>query len=117
VLRRFVLLVVLAGLFWQGMGVAGRGGLASAGEDVAHALLHWSESAHHHHDDGSYHQDHSDDAVRHVLADDALTAPALCLAPFMNFSAASVPQPAEALAGYLPDPDPDRLRRPPRSTA
>jgi hypothetical protein len=116
-MRRFVLFLVLAGIFWQAMGVAGRGALASAGEDVAHVLMHWSESAHHHHDDGSFARDDSDDAVRHVLSDNALTAPALCFALSMNFGEESVPRPGDALSVYLPAPFPDRLRRPPRTTA
>lgn len=115
-MRRIVLFLVLAGMFWQAMGVAGRGALAGVGEDVAHVLLHWSESAHHHHEDGSYDQDGSDEAVRHVLADDALTAPALCLTPDGTFFPASAPAPGDALAVLLPDPFPDRLRRPPRIT-
>ena len=104
-------------MFWQALGVTGRGALASAGEDVAHALMHWADSAHHHHADGSYDQDGSADAVRHVLADDALSAPALCVASAMDFGAGSVPHPGGALAVRLPDPFPDRLRRPPRTTA
>ena len=117
VMRRFVLLLLVAGVFWQAIGMAGRGAIASAGEDLAHALAHWSESAHHHHDDGTFESDDSDDAVRHVLADNTLTAPALCLSAGMVFGTASMPHPVDALAVYLPDPFPDRLRRPPRTTA
>lgn len=115
--KRFVLLVVLAGMFWQAMGVAGRSALVVAGEDVAHALMHWSESAHHHHDDGSYDEDGSVDAVRHVLADDALTAPAIGLALDIQFVPQSAHRPADVTRAPLPDPVPDRLRRPPRTTA
>lgn len=116
-MQRLVILCVLAGMFWQVVGATGRVALVGAGEDIAHALMHWSESAHHHQDDGSYDPDASDDAVRHVLADDALTAPALCPGAAPAFALRPMPSPLDTLAVALPEPFPDGLRRPPRHSA
>ena len=116
-MRRWVVIFVLAGMCWQAVGLPGLGALASVGDGATHAFFHWSESAHHHHDDGTYDQDDSDEAVRHVLSDDALTAPALCSAADSDIIAVSPARPGSALSIYLPDPLPDRLRRPPRNSA
>jgi hypothetical protein len=98
------------------MGLVGRSALASAGEDLTHALMHWSESVHQHHADGSLGLDGSDEDIAHLLADNALTAPALCLAPEKGLGTVSMPKPGDAAAVSLPEPFPDRLRRPPRLT-
>lgn len=116
-MRRIILLLVLAGMFCHALGVAGRGALADAGEEAAHALLHWSESAHHHGDSGSHNQDSAEDAMQHVLADNSLTAPTLCPALGMYFGTGPAPRPRSALATCPPNPFPDQLQRPPRTTA
>ena len=116
-MRRLIPLLVVVGMFWQAMGMAGQAALASTGEDVTHALLHWSEAAHLHHDDGSFDHDDSDAAARHVLVDDALSAPTLCFGQAATLADCAAPRPADVATVPVPSPVPDRLRRPPRLTA
>lgn len=118
-MRRLVHLIVVACLLWQGLGPAGPGALAAAGSDVTHAFLHWADEAHQHDGDGdgAYTRNASEDAVRHVLVDDASAAPALCGVRNGAVGTWVVPHPGEPVELAVPQPFPDRLRRPPRIPA
>ena len=74
--RGLVLLLLLTSLFWQTLTMAGQMVAFAQSEDLSHALLHWQDSAHHHHDDG-FHPDDGDEGVQHVTLDDALQTAAL----------------------------------------
>lgn len=114
--KTVVLILVLVGLTWQAASVGGQGALLGAAQDLAHAVLHWQETGHHHEEDGAYHADDSDESARHVALDEALSAPALRsetlalawmppgLAPPVHRDAVPLP--------YVPD----GPRRPPKLT-
>ncbi len=57
---------------WAGQGLIGHltGGLA-------HAVLHLDREAHHHHDDGSFHEEQSEQSLRHLQAEGVPGAVAL----------------------------------------
>jgi hypothetical protein len=113
--RGFGLLLLLLSLLCQSAVLAGGRTLPVQGEDFAHAVLHWQDEAHHHHEDGGYHVEDSGEALAHVQLDGALQLTAL-LGPDLaigNGIAAAAPVSGYAL--YLPTPPPQQLRRPPRS--
>lgn len=87
------------------------------GTDLAHAVLHGNDEPHHHHDDGTPHQDSSDESFEHLQAEAASNLPGLASA--LSFVAPPV-SPAAAVA-FLPASPPapilESLRRPPRLPA
>jgi hypothetical protein len=112
-----VFLLVLFGMLWQSIAMAGAAGLSGTVEDFAHTALHWQEEGHHHHGDGSYHADDSADSSQHVALDGALSLFALPSATHLQVpSFVGMPQPPSHEAAF-PDPDVDGLRRPPRLTS
>jgi hypothetical protein len=111
--RTLVLFVVLFATLFQAVGMARGLGLNAYG-DIAHAGLHWQERGHHHHHDGTIHQDESNDSVQHIIADQ-VNAPSALLAgtgPNLMPPAHLLPLDAESLR--LPHPYLDGLLRPPR---
>lgn len=117
--KAFTAAVLILSLLHQGLVMAGNGLVYhSSGEGIAHAFLHWEKAEHHHHDDGSVHENHSDQSGNsHVYADGALSAVALTAVETLpgtqplNHSAPSAAVPARA-APFLQGPT-----RPPRLTA
>lgn len=109
-----VLLLMVIGMFWQALAVAGQGGLSHAAEDLTHAVLHWSDTGHHHHDDGSYHEDDSAESTQHVALDGALSIPALWPTLDWPTFAAYRDAPPVTTSAALPPPFVDPFRRPPR---
>jgi hypothetical protein len=79
--------------------------------------MHWDAEAHHHHEDGSLHQDDSDASLDHLNSEAASSLPGLASAEF--FAPPTV-APVVALA-YLvaapPTPILEGPRRPPRLPA
>ena len=117
-MRRLVaLLLLLTSFLWQSAVQAGGQWLLDPLDDAGHAVLHWQDEAHHHHDDGSTHADDSGDAFAHVHLDGALQAAALLDAPGPSFGPAGSAVPPPFHRVILPLPPPDGLRRPPRSFA
>jgi hypothetical protein len=117
VLRKFLFLFLLTSVFWQAIGVAGKGTLVSGQADLAHAALHWQEANHHHHDDGSYGFDNSKASAKHLTADGVVASPALVQSnsvPVADYAAVRPPMTDDAASTppYL-----ERLRRPPRLSA
>lgn len=81
--------------------------------DMEHAVMHWQQEGHHHHDSGDYHADDSDESTRHLMADHS-GAPAML--PTMELqlfrqdnSTHSVPSARTSPHPYL-----EGLLRPPR---
>lgn len=108
------LLFIAASLMFQSMASAGGGVIAHAGEGLAHAVLHWEKGPHHHHDDGSLHEEDSDQSRTHLIADCAL-----CVAALIPSPATPVPPavPARSRSSASPEVTPpvlDGPRRPPR---
>lgn len=113
--RGFGLILLLLSLLCQSVVLAGGRTLPVHGEDIGHAVLHWQDEAHHHHEDGSYHVDDSDEALAHVQLDGALHLTAL-LGPDLSVGGAVVAgAPLSVCTLHLPTPPPQQLRRPPRS--
>ena len=111
-----VVLLVIA-VLWQAFATA-QGALAYAhGEGYAHVVMHLDNEPHHHHDDGSLHQDGSDESVKHVYADGcagttAVPAYALPLVRGVRAEAQFSTPPSAHDSPILEGP-----RRPPRPTA
>lgn len=112
--RVLVLVFVLMSMLWQATAVAGPMALARAGEDLAHAALHWQEEGHHHHEDGGYTADGSYESMQHIVADAALGAPFIGATPTAAFPPNGSPSPRMSPEDHLPAPALERLRRPPK---
>jgi len=74
--RVAILWLTMAALLWQPLALAqlslpaqSSSSVSSAGEGLTHALLHWLDLGHHHHDDGGVHLDDSAEARAHAAAD------------------------------------------------
>ena len=59
----FAILLVLS-LFWQSASIAGA--VLENAEEPSHAVLHWQDADHHHHEDGSLHSDDSAGTFQHM---------------------------------------------------
>ena len=115
--RRLPLLLVLFAMLWQSFAMAGIGAAVDRMADHEHALLHWQQAAHEHHDDGSFEQSDSAESQQHVLLDHS---PASAAGPSDApgaFVALKSGSPHEAAASRMPEPDPDAPLRPPRKLA
>jgi hypothetical protein len=114
--RRLVSVILSLVLCCQGFAAMAQALLLSGG-DVRHAVAHLTDEAHHHHDDGSFHVDDSDESVQHLLVDLWLGAPAVPVGyaamPALKLPAVAPPQ-IETTSS--PPPFIEGLRRPPRST-
>lgn len=111
-----VFLLIMFGLLWQSIAMAGATALAGTVNDFAHTVLHWQEEGHHHHGD-SYHADDSADSSQHVALDGALSPSALPSAMDLQVPSSLGMQQLPSHDAAFSDPDVDRLRRPPRLTS
>jgi hypothetical protein len=75
--RRLSIACLLFALLCQALAVAGPAGSLARGQDAGHAALHWLEESHHHHDDGTWHLDDSDESAWHLVADHGYLAAAM----------------------------------------
>lgn len=66
---RFLICIALLAFAWQSSPLVRAGTVFGVAGDFEHAVLHWTDSAHHHHGDGAYHQDASGESTQHVTAD------------------------------------------------
>jgi hypothetical protein len=84
-------------------------------DSLSHYLLHATDTAHHHHDDGSTHIDVSEASVEH-LSENVLGATAWLLSAGFQIQAIGVGQSTRAADVYpRPDPYPCKIKRPPRA--
>ena len=67
--RVVTLFAILVAMLWQSAAFARVGATVDALADSGHAALHWQGEAHHHHDDGSFAIDESEESARHLMAD------------------------------------------------
>ncbi|TAG74968.1 MAG: hypothetical protein EAZ24_10700 [Burkholderiales bacterium] len=112
--KRWLSLLLLCTIFWQGFAYAGQGLPLMQPNDLEHAALHWQDSAHHHHEDGAVEQDDSSASLQHLAADCAGTVAALIgnsTLPPAEFFSPTLP-PFDCLA--IPLPLRERIQRPPR---
>jgi len=110
-----VVVVMLIAMLWQSVAMARIGSTVNVLADLEHAALHWAQEAHHHHEDGSYHLDDSNESVQHLVIDHlsaslAMAAPASHDLPPIG----SAPH-GGLYEAALPSPTLDGLLRPPRS--
>lgn len=112
--RTAVLLVMLFAMLWQSLALARAGSTVNALADLEHAVLHWQEEGHHHHEDGSYHLDDSNESVQHVLSDQVGATAALMLAASRDFLPMGSAAPGGLHDTAVPNPTHDGLLRPPR---
>ena len=115
--RRAVLLVVLFAMFWQTVAMASTGSTVNVLADMEHTALHWLEEGHHHHEDGSYHLDDSNEAVLHVLCEHGSVTAALLVSSSHDFPLLGSAAPGGPRMSPVADPDPEGLLRPPRPRA
>jgi hypothetical protein len=112
--RTTVLLVMLFAMLWQSVALARAGSTVNALADLAHATLHWQEEGHHHHEDGSYHVDNSNESVQHVLSDHVSAAAALMVSSPQPLPPPGSTAPSGLHETRVPNPVLDGLLRPPR---
>jgi len=115
--RSAVLLLVLFTMLWQSVALARVGSTVNALADQEHAALHWQYEGHHHHEDGSYHMDDSDESAQHMVADHLSASLEIVASPTHD-----CPPPGSAAHGSMrdrlaPNPTPDGLLKPPRASA
>lgn len=106
--------MIVMGLLWQSLAMACPVHTFDA-DEFAHALLHWSEQAHRHDEDGSVHQEASNEAIQHVTIDGALLIAGLWMSwPWPTFAPQHDSVPI-ANAATAPSADLRPLRKPPRT--
>ena len=108
---------MLFAMFWQTVAVARVGSTMNASAGLEHAALHWQEVGHHHHQDGSYHLDDSNDSAQHLLCDHLSATAALMVSAPRAFPPLASAAPGSMPETAAPDPTLDRLLRPPRHRA
>lgn len=112
--RSVTLIAMLLAMLWQSAAFARLGMSVEALAELEHAVLHWQDEAHHHHDDGSFHVGESDESARHLMADHVSVPALLPQPPAMLLR---LEDGAPELPGVRAGPHPfiDGPLRPPRS--
>ncbi len=113
--RSAVLLVTLFALLWQSVAMARPGSTVNLLADLEHAVLHWQQEGHHHHDDGSIQLDDSLASTFHVLGDPLTVTSALLPTVAHHFPPCASQPPGGMHDARVPDPFLDGLLRPPRA--
>jgi len=114
--RRFVAFMAMIALLWQSVAVSPTGVLPAILADVEHAVLHWQDESHHHHDDGSWHADESTESAQHATADHVGSPPALHSTSTLRWAPVASQSPAAACSGETAAPFLEGPLRPPRAT-
>lgn len=112
--RKLVLALMLIAMLWQSVALARAGSTVNALADPAHAMLHWLNVGHHHHEDGSYQVDDSKESTHHVAIDHPGATLAMATADSHDFLPAGLAAPAGLREPLVPHPVLDGLLRPPR---
>jgi hypothetical protein len=115
--RGFFLIILLASLCWHALSVAGQSVLLAPTGEREHAILHWQDSAHHHHDDGTIGDEDSPEGLTHLAADGAAQAQALVSTLVAALPPLTSAAPPELEARESPPPLIEGPRRPPRHSA
>lgn len=105
---------MLFAMLWQSLAMARVGSTVNVLADLEHAALHWQAEGHHHHEDGSYHLDDSNESQQHVITDYVSVSLEMAAPQSRDF-----PVLGSALHGGVPttafpSPTLDGLLRPPR---
>ena len=115
--RCAILLVLLFAMLWQSVAMARPGSTVNALADLAHAVLHWQGESHHHHEDGSYHLDDSNESKQHGVSDHLNASMALAATSSHGFPPLGSAVPPDLHRTPVATPALDGLFRPPRSRA
>lgn len=70
--RSLILVLTLLALLWHGVAGASLRVWADMAEGEEHAGLHWTETSHHHDDDGDVQLDDSPASIIHIAVDGAI---------------------------------------------
>jgi hypothetical protein len=115
-MRRLTILVVLLAMLWQSVALARVSSTVNLMADLEHAALHWQDESHHHHEDGTYHLDSSQESMQHMLSDHGgANAALLPLSPKHEISLIGASKARGIHAEPAPNPFLDGLLRPPRN--
>lgn len=68
-IRKALTLLLLLSVCWQALAMAGFDAALESAEASSHALQHWQEADHHHHEDGPQHADDAGENVQHMHAE------------------------------------------------
>lgn len=115
--RSLVLLVMLFAMLWQSVALARIGSTVNPLADMQHAALHWQGESHHHHDDGSYQLDDSNESTQHMAAENLCFSLVIETPPSHDFPLLGTTAPGGLREIPAPNPPIDGLLRPPRSRA
>ncbi|AKJ29447.1 hypothetical protein [Caldimonas brevitalea] len=117
-IRRWLAVVLMVVLLpWHSAATAAEALWDEHGGELSHAVAHWIDEAHHHHDDGSLHQDDSQESRQHVQLDTQLNnAPVLPAVATWIATPLADESPPLLAALVPPEPFLEGLRRPPRFT-
>lgn len=108
---------MLIAMLWQSVAMARIGSTVNALADLEHAALHWQGESHHHHEDGSYHLDDSNESMHHVVTDHLSASLAMAAPSSNDFPPLGSAAPRGLHETAVPNPTLDGLLRPPRARA
>lgn len=106
---------MLFAMLWQSMAMARVGSTVNVLANLEHAALHWQGEAHHHHEDGSYNLDDSNESVRHVVTDHLSVSLEMAAPASHDFPVLGSALQADVRTAAFPNPTLDGLLRPPRT--
>lgn len=112
--RYAVLAVMLFAMLWQSLAMARVGSTVNVLTDLEHAALHWQEEGHHHHEDGTYHLDDSNESAQHLAADHLSASLAIVATSSHHVPALGSAAPCGLREKRVANPTLDGLLRPPR---
>lgn len=115
--RKVFALLLLLSVFWQAVSMAGDVVGLESREDSSHVVLHWQDSAHHHHDDGTQHADDSDSTAHHMHAESGNHATGLVTLGWRDAMALRLAVPMELAAPPHVSPHLQGPLRPPQAAA
>lgn len=115
--RKVFALLLLLSVFWQAGSMAGYVAGLENREDSIHVVLHWQDSAHHHHDDGAQHADDSDSTAHHMHAESGNHATGLVTLGWRDAVALRLAVPAALAAPPHVSPHLKGSLRPPQAAA
>ncbi|WP_157991576.1 hypothetical protein [Caldimonas tepidiphila] len=113
--RWLAALLLVALLPWQSLAWAADTACEHGVHEASHAVAHWLGEAHHHHDDGSVHEDDSVESLLHLHADSHLNSVSVLPAELTWLPSLPPSKGPPSLHSSLhPAPFLEGLRRPPR---
>lgn len=101
-------------MLWQSVAMGRVGSTVNVLADLEHAALHWQAEGHHHHEDGSYHLDDSNESVQHVVTDHLGVSLEMAAPESHDFSILGAAVHGGVPTRAIPSPPLDGLLRPPR---